>query len=39
MIKEFFFAENPEKWEDYIDIDEMECKEYLRFTDSHLCTQ
>ena len=36
MIKEFFFSENPDRWHEFIDVPDKECKDLLRFSDGFL---
>ena len=39
MIKEFFFSENPDRWHEFIEVPDKECKDLLRFSDGFLRTQ
>lgn len=39
MIKEYFFTENPEKWEDFIEVHKDELEDLIRFSTSYLKTQ
>jgi len=38
MIKEYFFTENPEKWEDFIEVHKDEIEDLIRFSTSYLKT-
>eukprot|EP00353_Schmidingerella_taraikaensis_P000089 CAMPEP_0185595752 /NCGR_PEP_ID=MMETSP0434-20130131/79394_1 /TAXON_ID=626734 ORGANISM="Favella taraikaensis, Strain Fe Narragansett Bay" /NCGR_SAMPLE_ID=MMETSP0434 /ASSEMBLY_ACC=CAM_ASM_000379 /LENGTH=102 /DNA_ID=CAMNT_0028223957 /DNA_START=238 /DNA_END=546 /DNA_ORIENTATION=- len=39
MIKEYFYAEDPKKWEEFVEIDESEEKRLVHFTEKNLITQ
>jgi len=39
MIKEFFFTENPDKWESFVEVHPDMLEDYLRFTTSNLITE
>jgi hypothetical protein len=38
MIKEYFFTEEPDKWDKYVDVYNDEVGDYLHFTDRNLKT-